>query len=135
MTLTNKIINGLQYCTNNSFIKAKGFHASASRLLDQDWRRIKGLPSNPNAFGPLTNLPDYSFTDGRPVPFGVKQYLRIQKQRKYFEKITKLVKEIDFAVENHERRTQEAEEKRRKIIENKLKPKGQMILGESNTSQ
>lgn len=27
--------------------------------------------NNPNIFGPLTNLPDYSYMDGRPTPLGV----------------------------------------------------------------
>lgn len=26
---------------------------------------------NPNSFGPLANLPDYSYMDGRPTPMGV----------------------------------------------------------------
>jgi hypothetical protein len=42
-----------------------------------------GLTSNPNTFGPLTNLPDYTFKDGRSTPYGVRQFQRIRKQQCY----------------------------------------------------
>lgn len=29
------------------------------------------LPCNPNAEGPLTSLPDYTYMDGRTTPLGV----------------------------------------------------------------
>lgn len=47
------------------------FSCTMIRALDRKWRERRGLPENPNAFGPLTNLPDYSFLDGRPTPLGV----------------------------------------------------------------
>jgi len=43
----------------------------------------QGLTSNPNTSNPLTNLPDYSFKDGRPTPIGVRQLARMETQRKY----------------------------------------------------
>lgn len=39
--------------------------------IDRKWREEHGLPKNSNSFGPLTNLPDYTFLDGRPTPLGV----------------------------------------------------------------
>jgi hypothetical protein len=51
------------------------FHTSKFTLLDQKWRDEKGLPANPNAEGPLTNLPDYTFMDGRPTPLGVIAFI------------------------------------------------------------
>lgn len=35
------------------------------------WRRNRRLPKNPTQEGPLTDLPDYTFMDGRPTPLGV----------------------------------------------------------------
>lgn len=43
----------------------------------------RGLTNNPNKFGPLTNLPDYTFKDGRPTPLGIRQKARLDKQRDY----------------------------------------------------
>lgn len=37
------------------------------------------LPINPNKESPLTYLPDYTFTDGRPTALGVNQF-KIQKK-------------------------------------------------------
>lgn len=31
------------------------------------------MPKNPTSSGPLTDLPDYSFMDGRPTPLGVNE--------------------------------------------------------------
>lgn len=39
--------------------------------MDIVWRRNRRLPRNPTSAGPLTDLPDYSFMDGRPTPLGV----------------------------------------------------------------
>lgn len=43
----------------------------------------RGLTLNPNSFGPLANFPDYSFKDGRPVPYGINQKRKIEKNREY----------------------------------------------------
>lgn len=37
------------------------------------WRRDRRMPKNPTSSGPLTDLPDYSFMDGRPTPLGVNE--------------------------------------------------------------
>lgn len=47
-------------------------HTSLVTCIDQDWRREKRLAQNPNSEGPLTNLPDYTYMDGRPTPLGVR---------------------------------------------------------------
>lgn len=39
------------------------------------WRRNRRLPKNPTSSGPLTDLPDYSFMDGRPTPLGVTLHM------------------------------------------------------------
>jgi hypothetical protein len=44
---------------------------SSINFLDQRWRKKMKLPKNPNAEGPLTNLPDYTYMDGRVTPLGV----------------------------------------------------------------
>jgi len=47
----------------------------------------------------------------------------------YFQaKIIKLVGEIDYAVERHARLQEKEKEERQKILNNKLKPKGNLLL-------
>lgn len=49
---------------------SRGIHITGVQM-DILWRRNRRLPKNPTSSGPLTDLPDYSFVDGRPVPLGV----------------------------------------------------------------
>ncbi|KYN34415.1 39S ribosomal protein L52, mitochondrial, partial [Trachymyrmex septentrionalis] len=70
------------------------------------------------------------FKDGRPTPLGVRQKARLDKQRGYaiYAKIVKLVREVDFAVERHARIQEKKKEERQEILNNKLKPKGDLLL-------
>ncbi|XP_058804508.1 large ribosomal subunit protein mL52 [Phymastichus coffea] len=97
---------------------------------DVKWRMERKLCINPNAFGPLTNLPDYSFKDGRPVPFGSNQKRRIDKQRENLVRIKALVSEIDYAVIKHEEKLKKIEEEKQRILGRKLKTKGDKLLAD-----
>lgn len=104
------------------------FHQSCVQENFRRWRENRGLTANPNAFGPLTNLPDYTFQDGKPTPLGVRQQTRMDKQRKYAAKIIQLVEEVDYAVERHANLLEERKQNRQQILDNKLKPKGNLLL-------
>ncbi|CAK9803764.1 39S ribosomal protein L52, mitochondrial [Anthophora quadrimaculata] len=104
------------------------FHTSCTIYLDQRWRQMKGLVANPNKVGPLVNLPDYSFKDNRPVPYGSRQLKRIQKHQEFVKRIVKLVGEVDHAVERHAKLTKEKEDRKQQILDNKLKAKGQKLI-------
>ncbi|CAK9818910.1 39S ribosomal protein L52, mitochondrial [Anthophora plagiata] len=106
----------------------KKFHTSCTIYLDQRWRHMKGLIANPNKMGPLVTLPDYSFKDNRPVPYGSRQLQRIQKHQEFVKKIVKLVGEVDGAVERHAKLTKEKEDQKQQILDNKLKEKGQKLI-------
>ncbi|GAB1866759.1 Large ribosomal subunit protein mL52 [Camponotus japonicus] len=105
-----------------------GLHQSCTRYLNQRWREKRGLTANPNAFSPLTNLPDYTFKDGRPTPLGIRQKARLDKQRNYAARIITLVGEIDYAVERHAKKQKQRIQRRQQILDNKLKPKGNALL-------
>ncbi|KAL5286791.1 Mrpl52 family protein [Megaselia abdita] len=83
---------------------------------------------NPNRFGPLTNLPDYSFMDGRPTPMGSNQFKRYKTQREMVEKIITINEELEFAKERHSKNLAAKAEAKQKIISDKLKPKGHLLL-------
>jgi len=92
----------------------------------QNWRKKRGMPANYNAYGPLTDGPDYSFLDGRATPPGTGKINRAIEQKELATKIMKLSGEVDFAVANHESRVKNKEARRKEIIESKLKPKGNL---------
>ncbi|XP_001360743.4 39S ribosomal protein L52, mitochondrial [Drosophila pseudoobscura] len=101
---------------------------TTARAIDQKWREAKGLPENPNAFGPLTNLPDYTFLDGRPTPLGSNQKKRLERQQEIATKIVELSGELEFAKQRYERQRVAAATEKQRIIQNKLKPKGHLML-------
>lgn len=82
---------------------------------------------NPNAFGILTDKPDYSYMDGRPTPMGGRQRGRLLKQKEIAAKIIALTNEMDFAVGRHKQMQVEAENTKKAILANKLKPKGKLL--------
>lgn len=106
----------------------KEFHVNSADFAWRSWREARKLPQNPNAFGPLTNLPDYSFKDGRPVPFGANQKKRIDVQRENLIKIKKYSDQLDSAVEIHKKLLKQKEEEKQKIIDRKLKEKGDKLI-------
>ncbi|XP_001601935.1 39S ribosomal protein L52, mitochondrial [Nasonia vitripennis] len=106
----------------------RDFHVSTATCLNHKWRKERKLPSNPNSFGPLTNLPDYSFQDNRPVPYGTNQKKRIDQQREQFIKIKELTGQIDHAVKRHALLERQEEERRKQILDSKLKEKGSKLI-------
>ncbi|XP_064544166.1 large ribosomal subunit protein mL52 [Drosophila montana] len=117
-------------CLTTSSLIAAQRHVglTAVRFIDQSWRAGKGLPENPNAFGPLTNLPDYTYLDGRTTPLGSNQKKRLTKQQEIAAKIVELSSELDFAKQRHERLKMQAQAEKQRIMQNKLKPKGHLLL-------
>ncbi|PNJ35846.1 MRPL52 isoform 9 [Pongo abelii] len=58
-------------------------HCSAAAWAGGQWRLQQGLAANPSGYGPLTELPDWSYADGRPGP-PMKGQLRRKAERETF---------------------------------------------------
>ena len=102
-------------------------HTSCVRNIDRNWRKKMKLPEVSNAYGPLTDSADYSYLDNRPTPYGIKQKLRMEKNREIAKKIILLTKEVDFAVDRYNQMQNEQERRRQTIINSKLKPKSDLV--------
>ncbi|XP_048373556.1 39S ribosomal protein L52, mitochondrial [Sphaerodactylus townsendi] len=103
---------------------SRSFHSSSTNQAGKLWRLKHALPENGSDYGPMTDLPDWSFADGRPAP-PMKGYLRRQeKNREFARRIAMISSEIDRGMEkwetNQREQRQQAEEKR----QNRLLPKG-----------
>uniref|UniRef100_A0ABK9NGE1 Large ribosomal subunit protein mL52 n=1 Tax=Glossina morsitans morsitans TaxID=37546 RepID=A0ABK9NGE1_GLOMM len=122
-----KILQVSRGVPSNSFI-VRNVSSSGILAFDQRWREERGLPANPNTFGPLHTLPDYKFSDGRPTPMGSNQRRRLIKQREIAAKIVAMCKELDDAKERYKRLDLEKQAERQRIMEGKLKPKGKYLL-------
>lgn len=98
---------------------SRNLSMSCISLFNQKWVEYDDV---------LLHKPDYTFLDGRPTPYGVHQRKRMQREREIAQQIITLSKEMDFAKERFQRIKREEEERKAYIINNKLKPKGALLL-------
>lgn len=87
-----------------------------------------GLARSGTEYGPLTDLPDWSFADGRPAPPLKGQLRRKQEREVLAKRIVMLNSEMDRGIEMWKGRVEEAErmeEHKKSLL---LKPKGKRLL-------
>nr|AII98118.1 BLTX812 [Nephila pilipes] len=89
-----------------------------------NWRLRQKLPAKGREYGPLTDLPDWSYADGRPAPLSEACKRKIKLNQEYLDQIIKLTKEVDKCKELNQLKAAREEENRKKAIQNRLKPKG-----------
>lgn len=61
------------------------------------WRLQQGLSKYGNEYGPLQEIPDWSYADGRPAPLWPREIKRRQKQKELAEHAVKLIAEMKDA--------------------------------------
>ncbi|XP_016061284.1 PREDICTED: 39S ribosomal protein L52, mitochondrial isoform X1 [Miniopterus natalensis] len=99
-------------------------HGSAAARAGSQWRLQQGMAANPSGYGPLTELPDWSYADGRPAP-PMKGQLRRQAQReKFARRVVLLSQEMDAGLQTWQLRQQEKLQEEERKKKNALKPKG-----------
>ncbi|XP_053450268.1 39S ribosomal protein L52, mitochondrial isoform X1 [Nycticebus coucang] len=99
-------------------------HCSAAAWAGGQWRLQQGLAANPSGYGPLTELPDWSYADGRPAP-PMKGQLRRKAQREQFaRRVVLLSQEMDAGLQTWQFRQQEKLQEEERKQKNALKPKG-----------
>ncbi|XP_041375512.1 39S ribosomal protein L52, mitochondrial-like [Gigantopelta aegis] len=108
---------------STAVVRSRCIQTSAVHLAGGRWRVERGLPENNNRYGPLTDLPDYSFVDGRPTPIGRGQLRRKQTNLELAKRIQKLVGEVNFAKERYQKIQEDAQKERERLLKRKLKPK------------
>ncbi|XP_047455865.1 39S ribosomal protein L52, mitochondrial [Mugil cephalus] len=100
----------------------------------QKWRKEHGLSRSGTEYGPLTDLPDWSFSDGRPAPPLKGQLRRRQEREVLARRIVMLSSEMDRGIEKYEKRQDEAkraEEHKKSLL---LKPKGKLLMAKKSQS-
>lgn len=64
----------------------RNIQTTSIRVIDMKWREDRRLHRNPNAHGPLTDFPDYTFMDGdRCTPLGVSRLIFERMPTFYFQ--------------------------------------------------
>ncbi|XP_061921971.1 39S ribosomal protein L52, mitochondrial isoform X2 [Entelurus aequoreus] len=93
----------------------------------EQWRKEHGFARSGTEYGPLTDLPDWSFADGRPAP-PLKGMLRRRQEREALaRRILMLNSEMDKGMESWQERKDDVirmEEYKKTLM---LKPKGKLL--------
>ena len=87
------------YCLAVRSLVGSGFHSSSTAVAGENYRLRHGLARSGNEYGPLTDVPDWSFADGRTAPVSKAQKHRNKRQYAIGLRIKTLLNEIDNAKE------------------------------------
>ncbi|XP_059489572.1 large ribosomal subunit protein mL52 [Neocloeon triangulifer] len=103
--------------------------STTSVLYDIKFRIRNRLPVNANASGPLTDGPDFSYLNSsKPVPLNKGQTRRLLKQQQLAESVLRLNSEIQWSFDEEKRLQLEEEQRKQRILDSKLKAKGDALL-------
>nr|XP_012804972.2 39S ribosomal protein L52, mitochondrial isoform X2 [Jaculus jaculus] len=90
-------------------------HVSVAARAGSQWRLQQGLAANPSGYGPLTELPDWSFADGHPAPPMKGQLRRKTQREKFARRVVLLSQEMDAGLQVwHLRQQEKLQEKQQK---------------------
>ncbi|XP_044143859.1 39S ribosomal protein L52, mitochondrial [Bufo gargarizans] len=101
----------------------RALHSSALQCAAQDWRIKHGFARSGSEYGPLTDLPDWSFADGRPGPPWKGQIRRKEENKELARRIVLLSNEIDQGIKNWTEKQERIKEKQLLKQKNQLKAK------------
>ncbi|XP_045440387.1 39S ribosomal protein L52, mitochondrial isoform X1 [Pipistrellus kuhlii] len=102
---------------------ARRLHGSAAARVGSEWRLQQGMAANPSGYGPLTELPDWSYADGRPAPPMKGQLRRLAQREKFARRVVLLSQEMDAGLEawqlKQQQKVQEEEQKKKNALKRK----------------
>ncbi|XP_018601944.1 39S ribosomal protein L52, mitochondrial-like isoform X2 [Scleropages formosus] len=115
-------------CSAGAKHSCRCFSQSIVSHAGSKWRLEHGLARSGSEYGPLTDLPDWSFADGRPAPL-MKGQLRRQKEREEFaRRVVVLSTEMEAGMQKWRVKKEEEQIMREKKKSQLLKPKGKLLL-------
>ncbi|XP_060886958.1 39S ribosomal protein L52, mitochondrial [Labrus mixtus] len=121
-------------CCSVLRISSRQFSTTCGVRAGDKWRKEHGLSRTGSEYGPLTDLPDWSFADGRPAP-PLKGHLKRKQQREdTARRIVMLSSEVDMGIEAWREKQEEAkrvEEHKKSLL---LKPKGKLRMNKKTPS-
>ncbi|XP_021371298.1 39S ribosomal protein L52, mitochondrial-like [Mizuhopecten yessoensis] len=81
-----------------------------------NWRIKQGKAMDGSTYGPLTDLPDYTYLDGRPTPLSRGQLRRREENKEMAKHVMKMMTELDLVKkpDQKEQNTADRQKKRDK---------------------
>ncbi|XP_033755586.1 39S ribosomal protein L52, mitochondrial-like [Pecten maximus] len=84
-----------------------------------EWRIKQGKAMDGATYGPLTDLPDYTYLDGRPTPLSTGQLRRREMNKEMAKNVMQMMGELEFIQKT-------SEEKRQKKKDREIKTKNML---------
>ncbi|XP_022619908.1 39S ribosomal protein L52, mitochondrial [Seriola dumerili] len=113
---------------------SRQFSTTCGVQAGEKWRKEHGLSRSGTEYGPLTDLPDWSYADGRPAPPMKGQLRRRQEKEVLARRIVMLSAEMDKGIEMWRERQDEAkrvEDHKKSLL---FKPKGKLLMKKKSQS-
>ncbi|KAL3046294.1 hypothetical protein OYC64_004326 [Pagothenia borchgrevinki] len=121
-------------CSSVLRLSSRQFSTTCAVQGGEKWRKENGIARSGSEYGPMTDLPDWSFADGRPAPLLKGQLRRKQEREDLARRIVMLSSEVDKGMESWNDKQEEAQ----RMVEHKksllLKPKGMMLIKNKSNS-
>ncbi|XP_027698865.1 39S ribosomal protein L52, mitochondrial [Vombatus ursinus] len=111
------------------WLGVRRLHLSVAGRAGSAWRIQQGLAPSPSGYGPLTELPDWSYADGRSAPPMKGQLRRKAQREKFARRVVLLSQEMDAGMKTWEQKQQEKRQEEENKQQNLLKPKGASMKG------
>ncbi|XP_076580411.1 large ribosomal subunit protein mL52 [Chaetodon auriga] len=115
-------------CCSVLRLSSRQFSTTCGVQAGNKWRKEHGLARSGTEYGPLTDLPDWSYADGRPAPPMKGQLRRKQEREDLARRIVMLSSEMDRGIEAWREKQEQAKRKEEHKKSLLLKPKGKLLM-------
>ncbi|KAE8633523.1 hypothetical protein XENTR_v10001902 [Xenopus tropicalis] len=122
-SVTRLLCVGLRNSVDISRAGNRNVHSSTIRCAGQDWRMRRGFARSGSEYGPLTDLPDWSFADGRPALPWKGQIRRKEEREALARRVVLLSTEMDQGMIKWQNSQQEMKAEQLQKERSKLKSK------------
>uniref|UniRef100_A0A3Q3WNV2 Large ribosomal subunit protein mL52 n=1 Tax=Mola mola TaxID=94237 RepID=A0A3Q3WNV2_MOLML len=122
------------WCCSVLRFSSRQFSTTCGVQAGEKWRKEHGLARSGTEYGPLTDLPDWSYADGRAAPQMKGQLRRSQEREVLSRRIVMLNAEVDRGMEAWREKQEEVkrlEEHKKSLL---LKPKGKILMKKNSQS-
>ncbi|XP_043855474.1 39S ribosomal protein L52, mitochondrial-like [Dromiciops gliroides] len=111
------------------WLGVRRLHLSLASRAGSVWRTQQGLATSPSGNGPLTELPDWSYANGRCATPMKGQLQRKAQREKFARRVVLLSQEMNAGLKTWEQKQQEKRQEEEKKLQNLLKPKWASMKG------
>ncbi|XP_053558286.1 39S ribosomal protein L52, mitochondrial isoform X2 [Bombina bombina] len=105
------------------YVSHRGLQSNTVLSAGQDWRIRHGFARSNTEYGPLADLPDWSFADGRPAPPTKGQIRRKDEREAFARRVVLLSTEMEQGLQNWRDKQQRLMEEKLEKEKNQLKSK------------